>query len=237
MHAFAQSRAMPLEDNRVKVQLDVDAADIPQIRAVVSSVGGDVTGTVADAGLGQAWVPVPALETIPARPEVQVVQRPPEIQLFEPHSQVDGTTRHGTACAEIIHDLAPGAELYLVKIATLVDLSQAVDYLRSQNVDITSTSLGFYNVSPGDGTGPLADIVEQARSDGIFWTTAAGNDRQAHWSGQFIDNDDNRWHEFDSGQEVNFYGPGSNTYYNIPSGYLVAGYLRWDDWDNVEAYT
>lgn len=296
IQALAQSRAIPIDSDRVQVELDVDPADISQIRAAISSAGGIVTGTVPDKGLVQAWVPIPSLTTISARSDVQAVQRPAEVQLFEPHlagnyttealsainadewqsagytgegvkigvidagfqgypgllgsdlpasvtvrnfvdnesqSQVNGTTPHGTACAEIIHDLAPDAELYLVKISTLVDLTEAVDYLRSQNVDIISTSLGFYNVSPGDGTGTLADIVEQARNDGIFWATAAGNDREAHWGGQFVDNDSDQWHEFASGQEVNFYGPGNGTYYNIPARYLISGYLRWDDWSNV----
>lgn len=297
VRTLAQSHAISLDDNRVQVQLDVDAADIPQVQATISSAGGDVTGTVADRGLMQAWVPVASLTKIAALTEVQAVQRPAEVQVFEPHlagnyttealsainadewhsagytgegvrigvidagfqgypgllgsdlpasvttrnfvdgesqSQVNGTTPHGTACAEIAYDLAPDADLYLVKISTLVDLTEAVDYLRSQNVDIISTSLGFYNVSPGDGTGVLADIVKQARDDGVFWATAAGNDRELHWGGPYQDSNNNKSHEFAAGQEFNHFGPNDSQAFVLPAGRVISGYLRWDDWNTIE---
>ena len=47
-----------------------------------------------------------------------------------------GLSEHGTACAEIVHDVAPGVELYLVKIATDVDLAEAVNYVMAQGIDI-----------------------------------------------------------------------------------------------------
>ena len=34
----------------------------------------------------------------------------------ENDSQVDGTTKHGTACAEVVHDIAPNTTIYLAKI-------------------------------------------------------------------------------------------------------------------------
>ena len=61
---------------------------------------------------------------------------------------VDTGTEHGTACAEIIHDIAPEAELYLIKIGTNLDLEEAALYAIAQGVDIISTSLGFYNLTP-----------------------------------------------------------------------------------------
>ena len=36
----------------------------------------------------------------------------------ESDAQVNGATVHGTACAEIVHDIAPNATLYLVKVGT-----------------------------------------------------------------------------------------------------------------------
>jgi subtilisin family serine protease len=148
-------------------------------------------------------------------------------------AQVDGTTPHGTACAEIIHDIAPDAELYLVKIATNVDLAEAVDYLIAQNVDVISTSLGWYNLTPGDGTGEFADLARRARDNGIVWATAAGNDRESHWGGAFNDSDGNGYHNFAGSQEVNFFGPGNGQAYAIPAGYLMRVFARWDDWSSV----
>ena len=64
-------------------------------------------------------------------------------------AQVNGTTVHGTACAEIVHDIAPNAALYLVKVGTDIDLQEAVDWAKTQGVNIISTSLGWYNLTPG----------------------------------------------------------------------------------------
>ncbi len=150
---------------------------------------------------------------------------------------VDTGTEHGTACAEIIHDIAPEADLYLIKIATNLDLQEAVTYAIAQGVDIISTSLGWYNLTPGDGTGMFEDLADQARDAGILWLTAASNDRQAHWGGLFNDPDNNNFLNFlnySATTEINSFSPGGNQFYLIPAGYRIRVYLRWDDWTDVD---
>jgi uncharacterized repeat protein (TIGR01451 family) len=146
--------------------------------------------------------------------------------------------QHGLACAEIIHDIAPGASLYFAKILTDIDLAEAVAWLKdTHQVDIISTSLGFYNATPGDGTGVFANMVQDARNAGILWATAAGNDREVHWGGSYSPStSDPDFHAFDGkNQQVNVLGPGDHaSYYNIPAGYPIYAYLRWDDWTNVD---
>lgn len=137
---------------------------------------------------------------------------------------------HGTACAEIVHDMAPAAHLYLLKISTDIDLAEAVDYAIAQEVDIISTSLTFINATPGDGTGRFQQMAQEARDAGILWVTAAGNYRETHWAGTFTDNDGDGLHEYTSGTEVNVFGPGNNTAYLIPAGVNLALSIRWDDW-------
>ena len=139
----------------------------------------------------------------------------------ESDAQVNGTTEHGTACAEIVYDIAPNATLYLVKVGTAIDLEEAVNWLKAQGVHIISTSLGWYNVTPGDGTGFFANLVQSARAAGIFWTTAAGNDRESHWGGAYSDPNGNSVHNFAGTQEVNFFGPGTGAAYDIPPGALI----------------
>jgi len=152
----------------------------------------------------------------------------------ESDAQVDGTTEHGTACAEIIYDIVPGATLYLAKIGTNVDLQEAVTWLKNTHgVDVISTSMGWYNVTPGDGTGEFANLVASARSAGITWATAAGNDRERHWGGPYTDTDGDDFHEFGD-VEVNCLGPGGTSCYLINSGFAFQAYLRWDDWTNVD---
>ena len=151
----------------------------------------------------------------------------------QPDAEVDATTPHGTACAEIVHDMAPSAQLYLIKIATDIDLDQAVSYAISQGVDVISTSLTFLNITPGDGTGRFAAMADRARAAGILWTTAAGNYRETHWAGISTDGDNDNLHEYAPGVEVNVFGPGNGSVYQIPAGVVLSPALRWDDWTEV----
>ena len=107
-----------------------------------------------------------------------------------------GTSPHGTACAEIVYDTAPGSNLYLVNFGTEVELGNAVDYLIAQGVDIISFSMGYTVAGPGDGTGVINEIVAEARDAGILWVPAMGNQAKKHWMGSFTDNDSDGWHDF-----------------------------------------
>jgi subtilisin family serine protease len=150
----------------------------------------------------------------------------------ENDGQANGTTEHGAACAEVIHDLAPEAKMYLVKIATDLDLEEAVDWLIDQRVDIISTSLGFYNATPGDGTGYLADLGRRARQAGILWITAAGNDGESHWGGTYYNADADPYHEFPGGNDVNCFSLDGATCASLFLG-EVNILVRWSDWANV----
>jgi subtilisin family serine protease len=151
---------------------------------------------------------------------------------FQNDSYVNKVNPHGTACAEIIHDMAPDAQLYLLQVSTDTDLGQAVDYAIAQGVDVISTSLAWLNLTPGDGTGYFDQQADKARAAGILWVTAAGNYRETHWGGAFNDMGDGT-HQFASGQNVNFFGPGNNQAYLIPGGKDIEVYVRWDDWQGV----
>lgn len=129
---------------------------------------------------------------------------------------------HGTACAEIVHDVAPGAQLYLVNFNTEVELGNAVDYLINQGVDVVSASWGFFNDFRGDGQGDIDTIVQTANAAGITWANAAGNSAQNHWSGQFADADGDSWHEFATGDEGNDI--------NLAAGSSISLFLTWNRW-------
>lgn len=151
---------------------------------------------------------------------------------FQNDSYVDNVTPHGTACAEIVHDMAPDAQLYLLQVSTDTDLGEAVDYAIAQGVDVISTSLAWLNVTPGDGTGYFDQQANKARDAGILWVTAAGNYRESHWGGAFNDAGDDT-HEFADEQNVNFFGPGNGQAIAIPAGRVIRAYVRWDDWQGI----
>ena len=129
---------------------------------------------------------------------------------------------HGAACAEIVYDTAPGAQLYLVNFSTDVELGNAVNYLISEGVNVISASWGFYSQFQGDGQGSIDNLVQQANTAGITWANASGNAAQTHWSGLFTDANNDSWNEFAPGVQTN----------NISAsaGGQVDLYLTWNKW-------
>jgi uncharacterized repeat protein (TIGR02543 family) len=131
--------------------------------------------------------------------------------------------------------MAPGIMMDLHKVSTTVEIASAVSQAIADGVGIISMSLGWHLDGPGDGTGPLADIVNDARTSGIFFTKSAGNDAEASWSGTFTDRNEDDFHEWGPGaQNVNYFGPGDGTGYVIPAGEPMAVFLHWNDWADVD---
>lgn len=130
-------------------------------------------------------------------------------------------TQHGTACAEVIHDMAPNAQLYLVNLSTEVEWMNAIDWLLAQRVDVISFSAGWQVGGPGDGTGILAEKVSDVRAAGVLWVNAAGNSARRHWMGQWNDPDADGWHNFSTTDGTNEI--------TVTSGSEILLGLRWND--------
>jgi len=73
---------------------------------------------------------------------------------------------HGTACAEIVHDVAPEAELYLINYYSVAELDAAVQWAISQGVQVISHSVGWFNQSFYDGSGPVSEIANRRELPG-----------------------------------------------------------------------
>lgn len=136
-------------------------------------------------------------------------------------ADIDQTdTEHGTAVAEIIHGIAPDAQLFFAAYDTDVEQRQAVDWLAAQGVNIISHSAGSI-YGPMDGTGPEAKMVDEVAAQGILWVNSAGNMGKTHYRGKFTDQDGDGFHEFSPGDELMGF---------VPDG-RVAMALNWDAWD------
>ena len=129
---------------------------------------------------------------------------------------------HGTAVAEIVHDVAPDAQLYLIKIADEVDLDLAVTYCLSNGIDIINHSLGWYNTNFYDGTGTVADTARRAIAGGSLWINAAGNEAESHWKGTFSDGNADDWLD----QNISFYAA---------AGSQIIQFLTWNDWPQASS--
>ncbi len=106
-----------------------------------------------------------------------------------------GAGSEGTAMLEIIHDLAPGAELWYGFDGanfggTLFDFLGAVNCL-AQNVDIVVDDIGFFNVGAYDGSGPISVNAAYALTNPAnrikSYYTAVGNAALSHYQDLYRD--------------------------------------------------
>jgi subtilisin family serine protease len=130
---------------------------------------------------------------------------------------------HGVACAEIVQDMAPDAELILLKIDTEVQLHQAVRDAIAMGARIISHSAGWFNTNFYDGTGIVCDAVRYASEQGVLWVNSAGNHADGpHWEGE--------WHDYDGDGLLDF-APGVNVNtFSVSALNPVGIWLTWDGW-------
>jgi len=149
-------------------------------------------------------------------------ERIKEVKSFRSDGQIE-IDKHGCACAEIVLDVAPLADLYLYVISTDVEFCNAVNYSVTQGINIISISLGFFNVNDLDGNGSICEVVNNARSAGILVTKSAGNYAEKHYCGEYADLDGDDRHDFDTGNN-------NLTLRHLPENYSIDLYLSWNDW-------
>lgn len=160
---------------------------------------------------------------------------------------------HGTACAEILHDIAPDSHMHLVNVADVeVDFTNAVDWMNQQGVSVISSSIGislriqlkfihdllnsqssflteYYKAQMkmlDDILAQWDNTVKRADGDGITWVQAAGNDGRKKWLGKFIDTDNDRFLNFSTQENAN-----EIEVENAPFGDSLYVVMSWGDPD------
>ena len=116
---------------------------------------------------------------------------------FDGDSILDRLTDHGTQMAEIVHDVAPGADLVAMTFAD-DRFAEAVAWIELAGVDVVSFSMEWTD-GPLDGTHWTAPIIQASIDAGITWVVAAGNSAQTHHNGTTMDVDGDGWIEVTSG--------------------------------------
>ena len=139
------------------------------------------------------------------------------------------TDSHGTAVAEIVHDMAPGAQLYLIKVSDAMDLIDAKNYAIDHGIDIINLSGGYLNQNFYDGqcwSDNAICTANDAYNNNILWVNAAGNEAQRHYEAEFSDPDGNGWHNVS----------GNNQFISLQAkaGDTIDVYLTWDAWPTTD---
>src|SRR4051794_27128429 len=148
---------------------------------------------------------------------------------------------HGTAVAEIVHDMAPGAQLLLICVLDDADFALAVDDLTANGVRIANASIGNDVSARGDGSGPVdsaAAAMKVARERGQLWTVSAGNEADRHYSFTGNDADSDTAYELLPGGTTS--GPDASEDYTfqLAPGATSDIEMKWDAWPtaNVDVY-
>lgn len=109
-------------------------------------------------------------------------------------STTSGVASEGTAMMEIVHDLAPGAQLYFANASTTLELQYAVDWI-DENVDIGVDDLGAFT-PPFDGTSDVSANTANALNTDLNpvrgYFTSVGNYAFNHWAEPWTDSGQNR---------------------------------------------
>jgi len=164
-----------------------------------------------------------------------------------------GLAAEGTAMLEIVHDLAPGAQLYFANPAdgTSLSFQQAVNFLAA-NTDVVVDDIGFLASPPYDGTDPIStNTAADLNADtnpirGYF--TAVGNLAFDHWGEPWTDSTQNltlscpasqgglsgpgnvqRFQVTPNTKDATNFGPSIANFLQLPNGATLAVILAWND--------
>jgi hypothetical protein len=131
---------------------------------------------------------------------------------------------HGTAVAEVVHAMAPGASLYLACISDAMGFAPAVTWLQGQGVQVIDAGISIPSAGRGDGTGAVgspAQVVQASSKAGIYWAVAAGNYAQLHFGGT-ARHESNGFVDFSQNAQENAFSVQANGQATVT--------LRWDAW-------
>lgn len=166
-----------------------------------------------------------------------VVPEPYTVRAFsngEPNTRLGGTI-HGTACAEIVHQMAPDARIYLAQVgdgsgaAGDGDIMAAAQWLVDQGVDIINFSGGGH-YGAHDGTTNLDKLVENVVSRGVLWVNAAGNEGGEHWLGTLADENHNGFVDVNENRQGDHLALETCGQNSKCDGFTIQ--VNWDDWQS-----
>lgn len=130
----------------------------------------------------------------------------------------------GTAMLEIVHDIAPGAELYFYDLGgNILQFNKGIDALVDEGCNIICDDISWL-LEPFFEDGLVAQHVESVlKEHNTLYLSAAGNVGDRHYQGMFS-NDGQDWHDFSGGEsEV------KDLRLDISPGKGVTVIMQWND--------
>lgn len=128
------------------------------------------------------------------------------------------TSAHGVAVAEVIHDFAPAAEIFVATFSTDVEFGQALQGLVANEVDVINGSVGFDNVWHADGTSAPTTYADQVIANDVIYVAAAGNENDKYRVGPLAD----------AGDGLVSIAAASEAHCTAPAGFVHVSF-RWSE--------
>lgn len=128
---------------------------------------------------------------------------------------------HGTAVAEVVYDIAPGATFYLIATDEDTDAHEALEWMIEEKIDVVVASISVEGWCLDEGTSPFEPVFRRLREARVLLIAASGNDGLSHWQGPFTDADGDDLHEFHTGEE--------ELYVELYRDEVIDTYLQWGD--------
>ncbi|MBN1424328.1 S8 family serine peptidase [Candidatus Fermentibacteria bacterium] len=130
----------------------------------------------------------------------------------------------GTAMLEIVHDLVPGAGLYFHDCGNnAVQFNSAISDLVSAGCDVVCDDIGWLQ-EPFFEDGTVAShLTTVLASNNIVYVSAAGNDGQSHYQGDYYPIPSSTQHDF-SGDGTDYY-----VYANLAANGIIYVVFQWND--------
>ncbi|MFY1111297.1 MAG: PGF-pre-PGF domain-containing protein [Methanosarcinaceae archaeon] len=130
----------------------------------------------------------------------------------------------GTAMLEIVHDIAPGAELYFHDCGdSRYEFNAAIDALVDAGCKVVCDDIGWLGEPYFEDGVVASHVAEVIKTHDILYVSSAGNAAESHYQGMFYDAG-NGWHDFSGGR-----GDVKNLRLNISPSEEVWVFLEWDD--------
>ena len=109
-------------------------------------------------------------------------------------------SQHGILCGEVIHTLAPAAELLFANWEpdNPEAFLNAVRWAKAEGARVISCSVIMPSWSDGDGHGSIHQALAQILGSDVLFCASAGNTAKRHWCGRFRDRGDG-YHAWDDG--------------------------------------
>ena len=136
-----------------------------------------------------------------------------------------GSGDEGTAMMEIVHDLAPEAQLYFHDCGdNVLEFNAAIDELVAAGCTIVCDDIGWITepfFEDGIVASHVKDLIAQ---NNIIYVSSAGNAADSHYQGAYRNDGTNR-HDFSGGTSTSY----KDLYVHLTAGHPIYIVLEWND--------